>query len=183
MKTLILNGSPRRTGDTTSMLDMLVKALDGEHLTITAYDCSISPCIDCRYCHRHSGCAIKDGMQEVYDYLSECDNVIIASPVYFSELTGKLLCVASRLQTYFCARAFRNEDPGLSIKKGGIILAGGGNGSPDRAIATARLLLRHMGCRDIFEPVMSLNTDRLPAIEDKAALQKLGALADYFNGR
>jgi len=48
-------------------------------------------------------------MQEIYKYIEECDNILIASPLYFSELTGKLLVVGSRLQTYFCARFFRKQ--------------------------------------------------------------------------
>jgi len=50
-------------------------------------------------------------------YIQECDNILIASPLYFSELTGKLLDVGSRLQTYFCARFFRNEEPIVKSKK------------------------------------------------------------------
>ncbi len=48
-------------------------------------------------------------MQEVYDYIQECDNILIASLIYFSELTGQLLAITSRLQTYFCAKFFRKE--------------------------------------------------------------------------
>ena len=28
-------------------------------------------------------------MQEIYKYIQECDNIMIASPLYFSELTGQ----------------------------------------------------------------------------------------------
>jgi len=47
--------------------------------------------------------------------------VLIASPIYFSELTGKLLDVGSRLQTYFCARFFRKEVAVAKPKKGGCL--------------------------------------------------------------
>lgn len=50
-------------------------------------------------------------MQEIYSYIQEGDNILIASPVYFSMLTGKLLDVVSRLKTYFCARYFRKAEP------------------------------------------------------------------------
>ena len=55
--------------------------------------------------------------REIYAYIEECDNVLIASPVYFSELTGKLLDLGSRLQTYFSAKFFRREQPVAKAKR------------------------------------------------------------------
>lgn len=117
MKTLILNGSPREYGDTTSLLELVKKGIHGEFLAINTYKCDIEPCVDCRYCWTNNGCTVKDEMQTVYNYIQECDNILIASPIYFSEITGKLLDVASRLQTYFCARFFRKEEPIGKSKK------------------------------------------------------------------
>ncbi len=70
-------------------------------------------------------------MQEIYEYIPICDNILIASPIYFSELTGKLLDFGSRLQTYFCAGFFRNEQVIQKGKKGAVILVGGGDGNMD----------------------------------------------------
>ena len=109
MKTLIFNGSPRKNGDTESLIKKVTGEIKGEYKIVNAYTANISPCIDCRFCWDNSGCIIRDEMQEVYEYIQECDNIIIASPIYFSELTGKLLDLGSRLQTYFCARFFRKE--------------------------------------------------------------------------
>ena len=118
MKTLIINGSPRINGDTASLLEIIKANIDGEYRIIDSYRCSISPCLDCRFCWENNGCVINDEMQEIYGYIQVCDNILIASPIYFSELTGKLLDVGSRLQTYFCARFFRKEEPIAKIKKG-----------------------------------------------------------------
>ena len=109
MKTLIFNGSPRKNGDTSQLLQKFCAGLDGEYRIVRAYDGAIKPCVDCRYCWEHPGCAIKDGMTEIYDWIADCDNVVIASPVYFSELTGPLLSVLSRVQTLFCGRFFRGS--------------------------------------------------------------------------
>ena len=116
-------------------------------MVVDAYRCNISPCVDCRYCKEHSGCAIQDGMQEVYPYIQECDNIVIASPIYFSEVTGKVLDVCSRLQTWFCARFYRGETPVPKPKKGAVILVGGGDGAPDKAYGTACTLLQSVSLR------------------------------------
>ena len=180
MKTLILNGSPRENGDTASLIRELKKKLPGEIRTVDAYRCSISPCVDCRYCWEHSGCAIKDEMQEVYDCIQECDNILIASPVYFSELTGKLLDLGSRLQTYYCAAAFRKEKPVPKEKKGAVILVGGGDGRMDKAYGTACVLLRHMNCQAIHDLVCSHNTNVTPAANDANALRGIESIIGFF---
>lgn len=45
-------------------------------------------------------------------------NILLASPIYFSELTGKLLDLGSRLQIYYSARFFRREEPVPKSKRG-----------------------------------------------------------------
>ena len=77
MKTLIFNGSPRKNGDTVSLIRKVTEGLEGEYKIVNAYYCNISPCIDCRYCRRKPGCAIQDEMQEIYDYIEDCDLSLI----------------------------------------------------------------------------------------------------------
>ncbi len=182
MKTLIFNGSPRKNGDTVSLLKHFTAQLPGEYKIVEAYRANISPCLDCRYCKEKFGCAIQDEMQEVFEYLKDCDNVLIASPVYFSELTGPLLSVGSRLQTYFCSRFFRKEESRLTLKKGAVLLVGGGDGKPDKAYETAKILLKNMNCKEIYPLVCSHNTDRLPAIEDAKALAGVEEIVRFFSG-
>lgn len=74
MKTLILNGSPRKNGDTESLVNLVIDNLKCDYKIINTYTCDISPCIDCRFCRKNKGCAIQDEMQEVYAYIQECDN-------------------------------------------------------------------------------------------------------------
>ena len=182
MKTLIFNGSPRPKGDTAGLLGLLKEDLAGEYRQVAAYRAAISPCVACRSCWTRKGCAIQDEMQEVYAYIQACDNILIASPIYFSELTGKLLDVGSRLQTYYCARHFRQEKPIAKAKKGAVLLAGGGDGAPDRAEETARMLLRSMGCRDIHPLVCSHDTNHCPAVRDPQAVAGVRSIAAFFNG-
>lgn len=180
MQTLIIYGSPRINGDTESLIDIIVNSTPDKYKIVNAYRCNISPCIDCRYCWENNGCSIQDEMQEIYDYIQECDNILIASPTYFSELTGKLLDFGSRLQTYFCAKFFRKENAILKPKKGAVILVGGGDGHMDKAYETACTLLHHMNCYDIHDIVYSHNTNERPAIKDEQALMGIQSIIHFF---
>lgn len=182
MSTLIFNGSPRKNGDTVSLLNILCGKLENCEI-ISAYGSEIAPCTDCRYCWQKPGCAVKDGWQRVDRLLRECDSVVIASPIYFSELTGPLLSVLSRLQQYYCSMAFRGEKYPFSGKKGGLILVGGGDGSPERAEKTAVTMLHHMGCKEIFPTVLCHNTNNLPAADEPKICERLCELADFLEKR
>jgi multimeric flavodoxin WrbA len=109
MKTVIFNGSPRKSGDTAILINEFCSELRGEITVFSAYTDEINPCIDCRYCHEHSGCSIADGMNGIYRSVSDCDNLVIASPLHFSELSGPLLSLFSRFQTYYAAKYIRKN--------------------------------------------------------------------------
>lgn len=178
MKTLILNGSPRKNGETAALLKKM--NLSGEVTVVDAFSAKVSPCLDCRYCRTHPGCSIRDGMQAIYQEIEESDAVILASPVWFGTLPGPLLTLVSRVQTYFSARFFRKE-PSLGEKKGAVILTAGGTGGEESAYRTACIVLRELGVAGEIPLVTSLQTDRLPASEDENALEKLEEISVYLN--
>lgn len=180
-KTIIFNGSPRKNGNTAFLISNLIKELNGEYKIVNAYTADISPCIDCRKCREQSGCIIQDDMQDIYEYLENCDNIVIASPIYFTELTGKLLDISSRLQTYFSAKYFRNETPAIKLKKGIVMLTGGGKGNPQRAYDTAVCILHCINVQNIYPLICSHNTDKIPASEDKAVISEIKKAADFIN--
>lgn len=181
LKTLILNGSPRKNGDTAQLIRLVTEKLAGEYKIVDAYTCGVSPCVDCRRCREQFGCAISDEMQQIYAYIQACNNILIASPIYFSELTGRLLDLGSRLQTYFCARFFRGEEAIAKSKRGAVILVGGGDGGIEKPFDTARTLLHHMRCTEIYPPVCSHNTNQIPACEDEQALSGIDGIVKFFN--
>ena len=170
MKTLIINGSPKKNGDTQALIDAFVSGLSGEYRIVSRGD-GISPCIDCRYCWKHDGCAVKDAMQAVYDYLADCDAVVLASPVWFSSLSGPALDIGSRFQTYFARKFFRHLSSPLKPKHGVILLVGGQPGTEVGPIANAKTILGLANiAKDDMVVVTSMDTDRIPAIQDTAAL-------------
>ncbi len=180
MKTLIINGSPRKRGDTTELLTALKKQLAGEIVEISAYYDKVAPCNDCRYCWRKKGCVIKDDMTMIYK--DDFDTVVIASPLYMSNLTGPLMCLASRFQAYYAARRFLKDAIDIKEKTGVLILVGGGDGGPEPAIHMAKWMFKHMKANlNEDNKVFSLNTDKLPAKEDHDALMKISEIATRIN--
>jgi multimeric flavodoxin WrbA len=113
MKVYAINGSPRKAGNTATLLQ---KALDGvraaakdqtvETEMINLYDLRYTGCTSCFACKRLGGksygkCAVKDDLYEVLRKVAQADGLIFGSPIYFGNITGQLLSFLERLQFPF----------------------------------------------------------------------------------
>lgn len=165
-----------------TLLRALAARLPGEARYAQAYGADIQPCLDCRACWTGGGCVLHDGMDEVYENLAWANAVIVGSPLYYSELTGPLLSLASRFQCYYAARCLSPGAPHphtLPPKAGAVVLVGGGDTrSIDRAERTARILLHEVNAQQVAPAVWCDGTNRLPARENRAALGAVRDLAD-----
>lgn len=125
MKTLVLFGAARANGHTKAMVDLFLETMGGEYEIIDAYRIEgISPCKDCRFCWHKNGCSIRDGMQDIYQKIEEADHILLASPMYFHSISGKLKTIIDRLQPYW-ASCLRNDKPKSFRKTGSILMVGG----------------------------------------------------------
>ena len=185
MSTLILNGSINKNGDTEALLEVARNTLMGEVIEISAYHDRIKPCLGCKNCNGLK-CIIKDKLSPIMDLetgmANEIKNVLIASPVRISGLTGSIMSLAERFQLWYIMEEFLKVEKKLTIKQGGLILVGGGYGSSVRAINQARYILEEMKATLLEKDIItSLNTDILPARKDKNAIENVWKMALRMN--
>lgn len=165
MKILILNGSPHKNGDTSYIVNEIKKKLQGEVEELFLYDAKISPCVDCRYCWKNNGCAIKD------DY----DILIIASPVYMYNVTPPMFSLLTRLNYIWSNKYFLDITHVFKKKRGILVLTGGGSGEPKHALDTAKLIFKFLNSDfdSKKDYIYSLNTNNIPAKEDIQIKKKI----------
>lgn len=179
-KTLIINGSPRTDGNTAALVGELRKHLDGEITEISAFRSNIAPCVDCRSCRTTAVCAVNDDMSLIYS--DDFDNVVLATPVYFNTFPGQVLSLLSRFQPQHAAAFFLKKPIVLKPKKAGLILTAGGKGNESGAEHHIRVMFMLMNAHGYNEHrAASLNTDTLPAKDDKDALNAAKELALWLN--
>lgn len=105
MRVIAVNGSPRKTHNTASLLQ---KALDGAKYVgadtemIHLADLQFKGCISCFACKRkgvNTGghCIIKDDLTGVLDKILQCDVLLLGSPIYLGNITGEMQCLIERL--------------------------------------------------------------------------------------
>ena len=95
MKVCALFGGPHKTGNTATLLEEVLKgARSAGHATqrLDVADLDIRPCRGCMACKgpEANGCIQKDDMARVHAAVGEADVLILASPMYWWNLTGPL---------------------------------------------------------------------------------------------
>ena len=134
MKVLGIFGSPRKGGNTELLLEEALKGAEAEgaeveRLRITDYN--VIPCKGCLACYNKGGCIILDDMQKIYPKLMEADILILASPVFFYNVTAWAKALIDRCQALW-ARKYQLKDPSMGKegkkRKGFFISTGGTKG-------------------------------------------------------
>ncbi len=99
-KILVVNGSPRKSGNTDKLCRAFIEGAKQAGHEITYYPLSqypINGCLGCESCLRTGKCVQKDAMaSEIFDKLVECDTVVMASPVYCYMCTSLLKAFVER---------------------------------------------------------------------------------------
>ena len=98
---LILNGSPKMSGNTSALVDAFCRGAQEAGHTVHVFNVanlSVHPCTDCRYCFDHAGeCSIRDDMQRIMPHLYTDDVIVFATPVYFYGFSAQIKTVLDRM--------------------------------------------------------------------------------------
>lgn len=141
MKILALFCSPRREGNTELLLDELLKGASVEGADAEKVDAcrlQIAPCSGCGTCETTGKCSIEDQMQGVYDQIDVADAIVLASPIYFYNVTAQCKILIDRCQALWSKKYILREK--IRARKGFFLSVGGTKGKKmfDCAVLTVR---------------------------------------------
>jgi multimeric flavodoxin WrbA len=103
MKTLVLKASPRKSGNTATLADELIRGLrDAQQTDIVEFslnDLVIRPCQACNRCFEppYEGCALDDDFQKIFPVFRESDLIVFAAPVYWWHLCSQMKTFIDRM--------------------------------------------------------------------------------------
>jgi len=116
MKVLMLNGSPRKNGNTAIALQEMEKVFQEEGVeaeVIQAGNQAIRGCIACGVCREKGKCVFDDLVNEVAPKFEACDGLVVATPVYFASANGTLVSLLDRL--FYSTRFDKRMKVGASV--------------------------------------------------------------------
>jgi multimeric flavodoxin WrbA len=124
-KIVILKGSPRKKGNSNILAESLAKGAKDSNTEVEEFflqDMDIKPCNACDVCIKNpeKGCIINDDMQKIYPSLRSADSIVIASPIYWFNMSAQTKIFIDRLYGLI-----EPQKHALREKKIGIILTYG----------------------------------------------------------
>lgn len=105
-KIIIIDGGPRKTFNTASMLKKVAEGANSvsegtEVKSYRLYDLDYKGCMSCLACKIKGKavniCKFKDALTPILEEIAEADGLVLGSPNYFGEITGQMRAFLERL--------------------------------------------------------------------------------------
>lgn len=101
-KIAILNGSPRKNGNTSALVKSFTEGAESVGNTVTEFfldGMNIHGCKGCFGGHssRDCPCIQKDDMSKIYPVVKNCGVLVLATPLYYWNMSGQIRTAVDRL--------------------------------------------------------------------------------------
>ncbi|MDN7011895.1 flavodoxin family protein [Methanoculleus sp. FWC-SCC3] len=100
---LAFAASPRRHGNSETLLDWVLAAMEAEGAAvekIVVAEADIRPCRGCNICETLNRCVQRDYMDYVHDRIIAADCIVLASPIYCMGLAAQAKVLVDRAQVF-----------------------------------------------------------------------------------
>ena len=137
-KIMIIDGGPRKTFNTASMLQKFAEGAmsvssDIEVKTVRLYGLDYKGCMSCMACKikgkASNVCKFKDALTPVLEEIAQADGLVLGSPIYFGDVTGQMRTFLERLAFPWLSY---NDYSLTAPKRMPVLLMETMNGLPDR---------------------------------------------------
>ena len=100
MKVLLINGSPRKNGNTGIALSEVARALEENGIDteiVSIGTKAVQGCIACGKCSETGRCVFNDSLyNEIREKIETADGLVVGSPVYYAGPNGSLCALLDR---------------------------------------------------------------------------------------
>ncbi len=159
-KIVILNGSSRRKGNTSALVQRFTEGAESVGHTVTEFFLDRMEIHGCKGCFgghssRECPCVQKDDMSQIYPAVKECDVVVLATPLYYWNMSGQLRTAIDRL--------FALEEGDGNLLRGhdrasALLMAAEGNGFED-VLTYYDHLMKHLNWKNLGHVLAGGNGD------------------------
>lgn len=171
-KIVVLNGSPRKNGNTSALVKKFTEGAEKSGNTVTEFFLDSMDIHGCKGCFgghssRECPCVQKDDMAQIYPVVKECDVVVLATPLYYWNMSGQIRTAVDRL--------FALEEGDGNLLRGNgrasaLLMAAEGNGFED-VLLYYEHLMEHLKWKNLGH-VLAGGNGGIRDIEGKPELQK-----------
>jgi NAD(P)H-dependent FMN reductase len=185
VKVLGLAGSPRRRGNTETLLEWVLEAAEQAGAQVTKVrlrELDIRGCTACEGCFDDGACVQRDDMQQLYPQLKEADSLVLAAPIFSMGMAAQAKAMVDRCQPFWAIKYVLGQKvvPAGRPERRGAYLSCAGTGLKDvfaGATQVARYffhVLEAVPAGDILCPQVDARGDILAYPGGKEAAAELG---------
>ncbi|MCG0278617.1 MAG: flavodoxin family protein [Thermanaeromonas sp.] len=118
-KVIAINGSHRKGRNTAALLLAVLEGAQEEGAAIELIelvDYNIKPCLGCNRCVGKSQCTINDDdMTKLAEKLLQADGIVLGSPVYFGNVTGRMKVFMDRTRWLYLSKSLLSGKVGAAV--------------------------------------------------------------------
>ena len=172
VKIIALYGSPRRDGNSSTLLQQAVAGARQEGAEVEEVvlrDYKISPCMEIYACIKNGECAIRDDFPKILEKLESSSGIMLASPIFFYTVSAHTKIFMDRCQSlwvrkYWIEKQSFGEVP--TLRKGLFISVGatGGKKLFDGALLTVKYFFDVLSA-SLWKTVLCRGVDRRGEID------------------
>jgi multimeric flavodoxin WrbA len=148
LRVLGIAGSPRRGGNTDTLLNEVLRGAASRgadiHILVLC-KMSFEACRHCDGCLKTGSCVVKDDMQKVYKELREADCIVLASPIFFMGVSAQTKAMIDRCQALWVLKYVLKKPVGLHPhreRKGLFVSVGGMPLTSERLFGPAKATVK-----------------------------------------
>ena len=177
-KIVILNGSPRRNGNTSALVRAFSDGAEKAGTTVKEFFLDAMDIHGCKGCFgghssRECPCVQNDDMNEIYPAVRECDVIVLATPLYYWNMSGQIRTAIDRL--------FALEEGDGNLLRGhdrasALLMAAEGHGFED-VLSYYDHLMEHLRWKNLGH-VLAGGNGAVGDIQGKPEIQKAYALGN-----
>ena len=120
MKITLIQGSPHQQGSSNILAEQFKAGAEQAGHEVVMFDAAhakIAPCIACEYCHTRGGgaCCQKDDMERLKELILFSDMVVLATPLYFFNMSAQMKSAVDRLYAFLSEMSRRVKQMALIV--------------------------------------------------------------------
>ena len=176
IKVLAFAGSPRRHGNSETLLDWVLGGMSTDKDVIiekvVLTDANINPCKGCNACEKLNKCVQRDGMDAYHDKIVDADIILLSSPIFCMGVASQVKALIDRAQV-FRSRKYVLKlpivPPDRKGKRLGVFLASAGQKWDyvfDAAIPSVKCFYHVIDIRDTDISYLMIN-----GVDEKGAIE------------
>jgi len=190
MQILAFNGSPRKKGNTSTIIKAVLSGAESEgaeSVEVRLHDLDMKGCQGCLSCRRKPGeCAQKDGLSPYLEMMKTCQGIVVGAPIYMYRICGQMKLFVDRCYSLYISREEGGYDSAIPPGKNYALVVSQGAPTADQYQRSVRWLAgmtgSGFGMKEVGR-IVHADSNQSPAAKDQALLDEAFLIGQRLTGK